>query len=145
MYTRILIAYDGRAESEPVLRQGVGLAAALNARVVLVGVITNDTRVMIAEAMAPMGLPDRFAEEFRDVLEAEAEAIRQAGVEVEVHCAQGEPAPAICHAARETSADLVVIGHHARAGLQHYFDQSTGHSIVDQMPCNLLVVGTEQA
>jgi len=102
MYTRILIAYDGKAESEPVLRQGVGLAASLNARVILVGVVTTDTRVMIAEAMAPMGLPDRFADEFRDALEAEAAAIRTAGVEVEVHCAQGEPAPAICHAAHET-------------------------------------------
>ncbi len=72
MYTRILIAYDGKAESEPVLREGVELAGALNATVILIGVVTNDTRVMIAEAMAPMGLPDRFAEEFRDVLEAEA-------------------------------------------------------------------------
>ena len=143
MYTRILIAYDGKAESEPVLRQGVGLAASLSAQVILVGVITNDTRVMIAEAMSPMGLPDRFAEEFRDVLEAEAEAIRNAGVEVEVHCAQGEPAPAICHAAHETKADLVVIGHHERVGLQHYFDRSAGHSIFEQMPCNLLVIGTE--
>ena len=144
MYTRILIAYDGKAESEPVLREGVELAGALNATVILIGVVTNDTRVMIAEAMAPMGLPDRFAEEFRDVLEAEAGAIREAGVEVEVHCAHGEPAQAICFAAHETKADLVVIGHHERAGLQHYFDKSTGHSIFEQMPCNLQVVGTEQ-
>ena len=143
MYSRILIAYDGKAESEPVLRHGVGLAAALNAQVILVGVVTDDTRVMIAEAMAPMGLPDRFAEEFRDVLEAEAEAIRKAGVEVEVHCAHGEPAKAICYAAGETKADLVVIGHHERVGMQHYFDRSAGHSIFEQMPCNLLVVGTE--
>jgi nucleotide-binding universal stress UspA family protein len=144
MYSRILIAYDAKPESEPVLRQGVALAAALNARLILVGVVTQDTRILIAEAMAPMGLPDRFAEEFRGALESEAEAIRQSGVEVEVHCAKGQPSEAICVAARETNADLMVIGHHERAGLQHYFDQSTGRSIFDQMPCNLLVVSTTE-
>jgi nucleotide-binding universal stress UspA family protein len=145
MYTRILIAYDGKPESEPVLRQGVALASVFNARVILVGVVTQDTRILIAEAMAPMGLSDRFAEEFRDALESEAEAIRQSGVEVEVHCAKGEPSEAICFTAHETQADLMVIGHHERAGLQHYFDQSTGRSIFDQMPCNLLVVGTTES
>src|SRR5206468_9089333 len=89
MYERILIAYDARPESAPVLRQGIALAIALNARLILVGVVTQDTRVLIAEAMAPMALPDRFAEEFRSALESEAESIRQSGVEVEVHCAQG--------------------------------------------------------
>ena len=144
MYSRILIAYDAKAESEPVLRHGVELAAAVNAQVVLMGVIMNDTRVMLAEAMSPMGLPDRFAEEFRDALEAEADAIRQAGVEVEVHCAEGDPAKAICRAAHSANVDLVVIGHHERVGLQHYFDQSAGHSIFEQMPCNLLVVCTNR-
>jgi nucleotide-binding universal stress UspA family protein len=145
MYSRILIAYDAKEESEPVLRHGVELAASMNALVILMGVVMSDTRVMIAEAMAPMGLPDRFADEFRDALEAEAEAIRQAGIEVEVHCAQGDPARAICHAARETNADLVVLGRHERVGLQHYFDQSAGHSIFDHMPCNLLVICTDRA
>ena len=145
MYSRILIAYDAKPETEPVLREGVALAGALGARVILVGVVMPDTRVLIAEAVAPMGLPDRFADEFRDALEAEAEAIRATGVEVEVHCAHGEPADAICFAAREAKADLMVIGRHERAGLQHYFDQSTGRSIFDHMPCNLLVVGTEEA
>ncbi|HZT20798.1 MAG TPA: universal stress protein [Dongiaceae bacterium] len=144
MYSRILIAYDAKPESMPVLHSGVALASALGARVILVGVIATDTRVLIAEAMAPMGLPDRFAEEFRDALESEAEAIREKGLEVEVHCAHGEPAEAICHAARATEADLMVIGHHERVGLQHYFDLSTGHSVIDHMPCNLLVVGIKE-
>ena len=145
MYQRILIAYDGKPESAPVLSQGVALAEALKATVILVGVVTPDTRVLIAEAMAPTGLPDRFADEFREALESEADGIRAGGLEVEVHCAQGKPAEAICFAAHEARADLVVIGHHERGGLQHYFDQSTGRSIFDQMPCNLLAVSTEQA
>ncbi len=143
MYSRILIAYDARPESAPVLRQGAELAAALKARVILVGAVTQDSSVLIAEAMAPMGLPDRFADEFREALEAEAEAIRGTGVEVEVHCGQGEPAEVICDAAHATEADLMVIGHHEHVGLHHLFNQSTGRSIFDQMPCCLLVVNTE--
>jgi len=143
MYSRILIAYDARPENEPVLRRGADLGAALKAKLILVGVITADTRILIAEAMAPMGLPDRFAEEFRGALESEAEGLRAGGLEVEVHCVEGEPANEICRAAHETKVDLVVIGHHESAGLQHYFDRSTGRSIFDQMPCDLLVIGTE--
>jgi nucleotide-binding universal stress UspA family protein len=145
MYSRILIAYDAKPESEPVLRQGAALAAALKARVILVGAVTQASSVLIAEAMAPMGLPDRFADEFREALEAEAEAIRQTGVEVEVHCGEGEPAEVICDTAQATEADLMVIGHHERTGLHHLFNQSTGRSIFDQMPCCLLVVSTESA
>jgi nucleotide-binding universal stress UspA family protein len=145
MYQRILIAYDGKPESEPVLRQGIDLAGAIRAKVILVGVVAPQTSILIAEAMSPVGLPDRFADEFRAALEAEADAMRAAGLEVEVHCAQGEPGESICYAAHETGAQLVVLGHHERTGLQHYFDRSTGRSIFDQMPCDLLVVGTEQA
>jgi nucleotide-binding universal stress UspA family protein len=141
VFRRILIAYDGQPESESAFREGVGLATALKAEVVLFGVFTIDPAILIAEANAPCDLPARIAEEFRGDLEAEAAGLREAGLAVQVHCTESEAAETICAAAAETKADLVVIGHRQKSALRNLFNPATEHSILDRMPCSLLVVG----
>lgn len=142
MFERILIACDGRPESEPALREGVALARALKAEVVIFGICTIDPAILIAEANAPSDLPARIAEEFRDDLEAEAARLRAAGMAVQVHCTESQTAETICAAAEEAKADLVVIGHRHKSALRNLFDPSKEHSILERMPCSLLVVGS---
>jgi nucleotide-binding universal stress UspA family protein len=141
LFQRILIACDGRPDSESALREGVALAAALKAEVVLFGICTIEPAILIAEANAPSDLPARIAEEFRDDLESEAARLREAGLAVQVHCTESEAAETICAAAQETKADLVVIGHRHKSALRNLFDTSTKHSILDRIPCSLLVIG----
>ena len=136
-----MIACDGRPESEAAMREGVGLATALNAEVVLFGICIIDPAIMIAEATAPCDLPARIAEEFRSDLESEASRLRETGMVVQVHCTESESAETICAAAEETKADLVVIGHRHKSALQKLIDPARDHSILDRMRCSLLVVG----
>ena len=67
MFQRIMIACDGRPESEAALREGVGLASALNAEIVLFGICTIDPAILIAEANAPSDLPARIAGNVTDL------------------------------------------------------------------------------
>jgi nucleotide-binding universal stress UspA family protein len=144
MFQRILIACDSRPESEAALREGVGLARALKAEVVIFGICIIDAAILIAEANAPSDLPARIAEEFRGDLEAEATGLREAGMVVQVHCTESERAETICAAAEETKADLVVIGHRHKSALQNLYDPSKEHSILNRMPCSVLVVGNRE-
>lgn len=145
MYAQILIAYDGRPESEAALRQGLGLAEALKADVVIVGIHAIDPAILIAEASAPSDLPARMAQEFREDLEAEAAAHRAKGLAVKVVCSEGDEADAattICATAADAKADLIVIGHRHKKALSKLFEHSTEGSILERLSCNLLVVGS---
>jgi nucleotide-binding universal stress UspA family protein len=50
-----------------------------------------------------------------------------------------EPNEAIGAFARETGADLVIIGHHHRTAFSRWWHGSVGHSLLDQLSCSLLV------
>jgi nucleotide-binding universal stress UspA family protein len=141
MFQRIMIACDSRPESERALREGVRLAAALKAELVLFGICTADPAILIAEANAPTDLPARMAEEFREDMENEAVQLRQQGFTVQVHCTDSDEAETICAAATETRADLLVIAHRHKSALQKLVDPARDYSILDHMSCHLLVIG----
>jgi universal stress protein E len=50
------------------------------------------------------------------------------------------PAPAIDTTARRIRADIVVMGALSRSGLQRLFIGNTAESLLDQLPCDILVV-----
>lgn len=145
MYSRILIAYNGRPESEAALRQGLALAEALKSEVVIIAIHALDPRILIAEASAPSDLPARMAEEFRQDLEATAAEHRAKGLAVSVVVGEGDEsdtAAAICSAAAEAKVELIVIGHRHKKALSKLFEHSTEGSILERLSCNLLVVGS---
>ncbi|HEX6040267.1 universal stress protein [Longimicrobium sp.] len=57
----------------------------------------------------------------------------------------GEPAPAIVHEARAWSADLLVLGTHARRGAARLLLGSVAESVLRQSPCSVLVVPEARA
>jgi universal stress protein A len=52
----------------------------------------------------------------------------------------GKASDAICRAARDHAADLIVIGTHGRTGLDHIMLGSTAERVVRLAPCPVLVV-----
>jgi universal stress protein E len=54
------------------------------------------------------------------------------------------PAPAIDEAARRTNADIVVMGAVSRSGLKRLFIGNTAESLLDALPCDLLIVKPRQ-
>ena len=59
---------------------------------------------------------------------------------VETRVASGVPYREILRAARETGADLIVIGTHGRTGVEHVIFGSTAEKVVRMAPCPVLTV-----
>jgi universal stress protein E len=56
------------------------------------------------------------------------------------HLIDGDPAFAICAVARKLRADVVVMGAMSRSGLQRVFIGNTAERVLNDLPCDVLVV-----
>lgn len=140
MFQTIIFAYDGSAECQAALEEGIALASRFNARCHLLAVIPPPP----AMALANGPLPGEYIEEqqarVNAILETGLARLRQAGVEATGILRTDESSvEAIGAVAHETGADLVVVGHHQRSALDRWWRGSVGHSLLDHLPCSLLV------
>lgn len=74
------------------------------------------------------------------ILDQWRERARAAGVEADTRTAFGATPPAICAAADEVGADLIVLGTHGRGGLSHALLGSVAERVVRRAPCPVLTV-----
>ena len=63
----------------------------------------------------------------------------EAHVEVDLVVRQGIPVDVVIRAARELDAELVVVGTHARKGMEHALLGSVAERIIRSSPCPVLV------
>jgi len=56
------------------------------------------------------------------------------------HVAEGEPGPALCNAATDLGADLIVVGSHGRGVIARTLLGSVSDYVVRHAPCPVLVV-----
>ncbi len=103
---KILLATDGSESATDALRAAVELAEESGASIDVLTVARALGGVPGALPTMPVGIVD----EARKIAEEHAHAARELGVEARAHVAQDEPAHAICEAARELEADLIVVG-----------------------------------
>jgi nucleotide-binding universal stress UspA family protein len=137
MFQNIVFAYDGSVESRDALAEGIALARHFDARCHLLAVVSLPPSAVLAAGALPLETDEAF---FRTILEEGVSRLRQAGVEATGSLRTWEePAGAIVAFARETGADLVVIGHHRRSAFDRFWHGSVGHSILDQLPCSLFI------
>jgi universal stress protein E len=98
-------------------------------------------RAIVGEAEQPMAadLPDTFLEQGRR--EAVYEVLGAAAASpARVSFVEGRPEAALPAYCRETGADVVVMGAIARNPFGRIFIGSTAERVLDQLPCDLLVV-----
>lgn len=109
MYKRILLATDGSILAKGGVRQGIRLASATGAAVVV---------VYASPATSRLGAPVADSVIARHLNSVRAEA-RRAGVECTVLHLEGlRPADAIVASATAEDCDLVVVGSHGRGALE---------------------------
>ncbi|WP_072386632.1 universal stress protein [Hyphomicrobium sp. CS1BSMeth3] len=121
MYDRILIATDGSELAEKAVDQGLAMAKAVGAKVIVVRV-TSMPAPMVYEGVV-VALPTeeiraeiaaRVAEHFT-VLKSKATAL---GVDMEtVHVEHDQPWQAIIDTAKQKAANLIVMASHGRRGI----------------------------
>lgn len=121
MYKNILIAFDGSELSEKALRQGVGLAKALGAKVTALYVTLPWSSIAVGE-IAVMFPPEDYetnAAAAADTQLKKAAGIAEAaGVTCEsARVSESQPYRAIVDTAAEKGCDLIVMGSHGRRGM----------------------------
>jgi len=132
---QILCAVDLGRASRRVLDWAAGLAAEFGAQVTLVHALTN---------LDPRTQGYQFSPEWRKfVLDSADEQIaalqQQAGTHMPTRLAEGPAAEMICAAAKEVSADLLVIGRGGETGVLGRLT-SEAYAIIRQSPCPVVSV-----
>jgi nucleotide-binding universal stress UspA family protein len=143
MYKRILLAYDGSPDASEALAQAKSLASMSGATVRLLAIIDPSENMLVVEGM--FFVPDNGRFVTQSVLDAGVRRLQGAGCTVTNDVRYGNPAEQIVLSARETNADLIVVGHRDQGTLARWLNGSVGASILHQPPCSVLVaVKSEQ-
>jgi nucleotide-binding universal stress UspA family protein len=138
-FKRILIAVDGSEISTYAARLGLALAASIEAKVALLHVIGPTVADSSWYPVASGELMQPHDEEVAQVF-AGLGGSAPIPEDAEKLIGAGPPGTAILQAARDWSADLVVLGSHGREGLERALFGSIAEEVARQAPCPVLVV-----
>jgi nucleotide-binding universal stress UspA family protein len=141
---RLLVATDTSRASEVAVDQAAALAAHLGAELVLMYVGTGPEHARDLPAVfATSAEMERLSKEMfrhdRRVIDTLASSASELGIKVVQHVVSGEPAHAICEAARDLEADLVVTGTHGRTGIDRFLIGSVAERVVRSSPVPVMV------
>jgi nucleotide-binding universal stress UspA family protein len=81
-------------------------------------------------------------EDVEATLEEAAEEAREAGLEVESHARQGDPADAILDVAEEQHADLIIVGNKGMTGAKRFLLGSVPNKVSHHAPSSVLIIRT---
>jgi universal stress protein F len=136
---RILVGLDGSVRSKDVLETAINLARKVGGKLVLFrGVGIPIELPQEAYSMPPAALGDLLEKEAKRYLDGVAITVPPELI-AEIRVGIGTPWKAVCVAATETKADLIVIGSHGYEGLDRLIG-TTAAKVVNHATCSVLVV-----
>jgi nucleotide-binding universal stress UspA family protein len=142
-YRTIVVGTDGSASAERAVEQAIDLAAADDARLVIVTAF--ERRDLRADVLVPEDYRWRLA----DPNEAERHARRGRQLaadrglsDVVVQALEGEPADELIEAADTFGADLIVVGSVGLTSSARFLLGSVANTVLHHAPCDVLVVHT---
>jgi nucleotide-binding universal stress UspA family protein len=137
----ILVALDGSALAESVLRPASELARATGAHMTLVRVVGPHVSAGEMSALAGAGYADISTAEATRYLEETAAAMRGEGLTVATRVATGTaPAPALARLVNQLDADLVAIATHGYGGIKRTALGSVAEQLLRSSSAPILVV-----
>ena len=146
MFGAIVVGTDGSETAGEAVRRATDLARAVGATVHVVSAFEpvggdrlREERQQIPEDMQWMVNP---REDVDATLRAAAEQIQQAGVEVQVHARQGDPADAILDVAEEQNADLIIVGNKGMSGAKRFLLGSVPNKVSHHAPSSVMIIKT---
>ena len=155
MYTKILVAVDGSSVAESLYHQAVDMALMAQAELMLLHVLSAEESgapSMPAYTMDPYQSASSAMlvdyqkqwETYRDTclqwLKTYSEQASERGVKAEFSQLVGSPGRAICDAAKDWGADLIMVGRRGRSGLVELLLGSVSNYVLHRAHCSVLVV-----
>jgi nucleotide-binding universal stress UspA family protein len=150
MYANILLSTDGSDVARKGVEQGIALAKALNAKVIVI-TVTEPLPIDYGSGHAAGWIPTQEAVDSFDaahkqrageVLDDARAMAEQIGISAELlHVPNAHPATAIIETAKSRGCDLIVMASHGRRGLRKLFLGSQTSEVLVDGSVPVLVVG----
>ena len=139
MYRHILAAVETHEDGQPVLARAKALAEKFGARLSVLHVVEYLPVDPAGDALltTPVDLSRERAAQAEARLKEWCQALSIPSEQARV--AVGSITGEILRSAKETGADLIVVGHHPRSGLAALFSHTEG-GVVQRSPCDVLAV-----
>ena len=146
MFGSIVVGTDGSETAKEAVRQATDLAKTLGSTIHLVSAYEpvpegrlREERSEVPEDLQWMVNP---REDVTTTLEETGEQVTEAGVEVDTHAREGDPADAILDVAEEKGADLIVVGNKGMTGAKRFLLGSVPNKVSHHAPCSVLIIRT---
>jgi nucleotide-binding universal stress UspA family protein len=146
MFASIVVGSDGSDTAKEAVRQATDLAARLGSKIHLVSAYEpvsegrlREERQQVPEDLQWMVNP---REDVDATLKEGARGIEEAGVAVETHAREGDPADAILDVAEEQRADLIVVGNKGMTGAKRFLLGSVPNKVSHHAPCSVMIIRT---
>ena len=139
---RILVPTDFTDPSNDALETAMALARGPGATLDLVHVAVEAAYPLpppVDVATLPLDM-NKVLHRSDEGLAAEEKRVREAGLACETNTLIGRADTEILRHARDTHADLIVMGTHGRSGLAHALFGSNVDRVVQHAPCPVLIV-----
>lgn len=141
-FKNILVATDGSKHSAAAASQAIGIAKRNSSALTVISVIPAEI-AMPTDVDLSVVQRERLADQEMQQAEQYAKAVKEAaqkeGVPVKAYVRSGRPADAIIETAKETSANMIVLGSHGRTGLAKLLMGSVAERTIVLAPCAVLV------
>ncbi len=154
---QLLAAIDFSKNTEAVLEQAAKLAKALEAKLWILHVASNETQAMAYEATQFTGYSPEFTSMPGDVqlardLNADeikrehaqllgiSATLRENGTETQAILLKGDAAKLIIEKAEDLQAEIIILGSHGHGLLRKALLGSVSESVIRHARCNVLIV-----
>jgi nucleotide-binding universal stress UspA family protein len=146
VFSAMVVGTDGSDTAGEAVRQATELAKQVGAKVHLVSAYepVPEGRLREERQQVPGDLQWMVnpREDVSETLEEAAGRIREAGLEVETHAREGDPADAILDVAEEERADLIVVGNKGMTGAKRFLLGSVPNKVSHHAPCSVMIIRT---
>ncbi|NHC34071.1 universal stress protein [Scytonema millei] len=133
-FKKVFVAVDGSAQGAVVFEQAVELATKDLANLMVFHAVELGARMTYPSQI------EAKTEEGQDVLQGYREKTKDLGISVEFDCRVGNPGSAICDAAKEWGADLIVLGRRGYKGITEVLLGSVSNHVVRNAHCSVLII-----
>jgi nucleotide-binding universal stress UspA family protein len=145
-YRAIVVGTDGSGSAHRAVEQAIELAAADQARLVIVTAFERtDAKVDERVPVDVRWIATDPNEAERHAREGRRLAAEQGVGDVVVQALEGDPADELLEAADTFAADLIVVGSVGLTGSTRFLLGSVASSVLHHAPCDVLVVHTHDA
>jgi nucleotide-binding universal stress UspA family protein len=136
-FKKILIGYDGSAQSDRATESALALAQSLDAKALLFAVARPPEPATMVEVDAMLDdAREHFEEQFKKIVRR----AKDLGVELQTDIAVGHPVEQIVHRAETDHVDLIVLGRRGRSRFEKMLVGSTAEKVLRYAHCPVMVV-----